>query len=147
VVSLECMREQRQGFGRQVMLVAAAAATVGLIGCSNNDTGDRSVELQDDVLLSVHDNCVEIDGPSVKGSSCGDPLIVGVGAVGGGDGRWLFGLAPGETESIVFGGETETRFLELGGLQAFAIPYQTNAELVAEDADGEIVHEFRVPTS
>jgi hypothetical protein len=140
------MKERRR-VGRLIIFATAAVAAIGLVGCSDDDTADQSVELQDDVLLSVHDNCVEIDGPSVKGSSCGDPLIVSVLAVGQGDARWVYGLAPEETERIIFGDEVEDRFVELGGLQAFAIPYQANAELVAEDADGEIIHEFRVPIS
>lgn len=81
----------------------------------------------------------------MKGSSCGDPLTVSVLSLGQGDDRWVYGLAPAETERIVFGGETEDRFVELEGLQAFAIPYQPDAQLVAEDADGVVVHEFRVP--
>ena len=127
------------------MVVAAAVTTVGLTGCVD-DTGEESVELHDDVLLSVRDNCVEIDGPAAKGSNCGDPLIVGVSVVGQDGAMWAYGLAPADTERVVFGDEIEDRLLELGNLHAFAVPYQPDAQLTAQNADGETVHVFRLPT-
>lgn len=57
----------------------------------------------------------------------------------------MFGLAPADTERVVFGDEADDRLLEQGDRRAFALPYQVDAVLVAEDADGAVIHEFRVP--
>ena len=103
------------------------------------------LELTDDVTLIVHENCVAIDSQLAKGSMCGTPLTAGMNIVGTVDHKWAFGLAPPGTTEVTTGDATETRLLDIGGYQAFAIrvdPAVTN--VIARDRDGNSLRTFPV---
>ena len=130
--------QSRSSAASDVYKRQAACVVVGACG-----GGDESLNIDDEMLVTVLGDCVEFNVSDYASSAC--VVNVGGSVLGPTDDQWFTGFAPEETDVIEYGDAVEDRFLDFEGLKVFAVPYESGMEIAALNSDGLALYNYTTP--
>lgn len=129
------------GTTRQILRAAPAVlAALVIFGACADDSENDSLNINDEMQVTVIGDCVEFDIPEFHSSAC--VVDVGGSIMGQPDNQWFAGFAPAGTDVVVAGDVTENRFVDFEDLKVFAVPYEPGMEIVALNSDGLSMHSY-----